>query len=102
MYKDNCRFSLWSPNDNGGFVEDRAFSCFAQAQEGDFTVGKEKLDKVAEIMACSWVYMRIYPDTISARYVCQQQGFNYDNLLDQEVDYLSRKIEEEIDKYAAN
>ena len=41
MCKDNCRFSLWSPNDNGGFVEDRAFSCFAQAQEGDFTVGKE-------------------------------------------------------------
>lgn len=81
--------------------KDRAFSCFAQATEGDFTVGKGKLNKVAEIMAYSWVYMRVYPDTISARYVCRQQGFNYDKLLDQEVDYLSRKIEEEIDKYAA-
>ena len=97
-----CNFSIWSRGKDSSFVEDRAFSCFAQAQEGDFTVGKEKLDKVAEIMAYSWVYMRVHPDTVSARYVCQQQGFNYDNLLDQEVDYLSRKIEEEIDKYAAN
>lgn len=101
MCKDNCGFSLWSPNDSGGFVEDRAFSCFAQAQEGDFTVGKEKLNQVAEIMAYKWVYMRVYPDTIAARYVCQQQGIRYDELLDQEVDYLARKTEEEIGKYVA-
>ena len=94
-----CDFSIWAQGKDSSFVEDRAFSCFAQAQEGDFTVGKEKLDKVAEIMAYSWVYMRVHPDTISARYVCQQQGFKYDNLLDQEVDYLSRQIENEINKY---
>ena len=96
-----CDFSIWAQGKDSSFVEDRAFSCFAQAQEGDFTVGKEKLNKVAEIMAYSWVYMKVYPDTVSARYVCQQQGFNYDNLLDQEVDYLSRQIEEEIGKYVA-
>ena len=94
-----CDFSLWAKGQDSSFIEDRAFSCFAQAQEGDFTVGKEKLDKVAEIMAYSWVYMRVHPDTISARYIWQQQGFNYDNLLDQEVDYLSRQIENEINKY---
>lgn len=82
--------------------EDIAFWCFAQAQEGDFTVGQEKLNKVAEIMAYDWVYMRVHPDTVAARYVCKQQGFNYDNLLDQEVDYLSRKIEEEIKRYATS
>ena len=97
----NCPFSLHAPN-SYGFVEDRAFSCFAQAQEGDFTVGKEKLNKVAEIMAYNWVYLKVYPDTPTIQYVCQRQGFNYDNLLDQEVDYLSRQIEEEINKYAAN
>ena len=97
-----CDFSLWAQSKDSSFVEDRAFSCFAQAQEGDFTVGKEKLNKVAEIMAYNWVYMRVNPDTVSARYVCQQQGFCYDNLLDQEVDYLSRQIEEEVNKYAAN
>ena len=53
-------------------------------------------------MAYRWVYLKVYPDTISAQYVCQQQGFNYDNLLDQEVDYLSRQIEDEINKYLAN
>ena len=97
-----CDFSLWARGQDSSFVEDRAFSCFAQATEGDFTVGKEKLDKVAEIMAYNWVYMRVYPDTTSAQYVCQQQGFNYNNLLDQEVDYLSRQIEDEINKYLAN
>ena len=93
-------FGLNAPG-NGGVVEDIAFSCFAQAQEGDFTVGKENLDKVAEIMAYNWVYLRVYPDTSTAQYVCQQQGIKYSNLLDQEVDYLSRKIEEEINKYVA-
>ena len=82
--------------------EDMAFWCFAQAQEGDFTVGRKKLNKVAEIMAYDWVYMRVYPDTVAARYVCKQQGFSYDNLLDEEVDYLSRKIEEEIKRYATS
>ena len=96
-----CDFSIWAQGKDSSFVEDRAFSCFAQAQEGDFTVGKEKLDKVAEIMAYNWAYMKVHPDTISARYVCQQQGFNYDNLLDQEVDYLSHQIEDEINKYVA-
>lgn len=76
-----------------------AFMCYAQAEEGDFTVGQSKLNKVAEIMAYNWVYTRTYPDTIAAKSVCQQVGFEYDILLDQEVDYLSRKIEEEIDKY---
>lgn len=97
-----CDFSIWSRGKDSSFVEDRAFSCFAQAQEGDFTAGREKLNKVAEIMAYNWVYLKVYPDTISAQCVCQQQGFNYDNLLDQEVDYLSRQIEDEINKYLAN
>ena len=97
-----CNFSIWAQGKDSSFVEDRAFSCYAQAQEGDFTVGKAKLDKVAEIMAYNWVYLKVYPDTISAQYVCQQQGFNYNNLLDQEVDYLSCQIEDEINKYLAN
>ena len=96
-----CDFSIWAQGKDSSFVEDRAFSCYAQAEEGDFTVGKEKLDKVAEIMAYNWIYMKVYPDTVSAQNVCQQQGFNYDNLLDQEVDYLSRQIEDEINKYVA-
>ena len=42
-----CDFSLWARGQDSSFVEDRAFSCFAQATEGDFTVGKEKLNKVS-------------------------------------------------------
>ena len=94
-----CNFSLWSRGKDSPFVEDRAFSCFAQATEGDFTVGKNKLNKVAEILAHNWVYLRVKPDTIAARYTCQQLGFNYDSLLDEEVDYLQLKVEEEIRLY---
>ena len=102
MCKDDCRFSLWSPNDNGGFVEDRAFSCFAQAQEGDFTVGKGKLDQTAEVLAYNWVYLRVNPnDMITVRYTCQKFGLKYDDLFDEEVDYLERKTKEEISKYGA-
>ncbi len=78
---------------------DMGFMCFAQATDGDFTVGQNKLNKVAQIMAYEWVYMRVKPDTISAQQVCRQLGFNYDSLLSEEVDYLKAKIEEEIKLY---
>ena len=96
---DGIKFSLTSPM--GGIIEDRAFSCFAQAQEGDFTIGRRILDEVAEILAYDWVYLRVTPDTIAARYVLRQKGYSYDSLLDQEVDYLAEKVKEEIDKYGA-
>ena len=94
------KFSLTSPR--GGIVEDRAFSCFAQAQEGDFTVGKRVLDEVAETLAYDWVYLRVDPDTIAARYVMRQKGYSYDDLLDQEVDYLAEKVREDIRQYESN
>ena len=78
---------------------DMAFMCFAQATEGDFTVGQDKLNKVAEILAYNWVYLRVTPDTVAARFVCQRVGFNYDDLLDEEVDYLKLRTEDEIRKY---
>lgn len=78
---------------------DPTFMMYAAACEGDFTVGQDKLNKVAEILAYNWVYMRVTPDTIAARYVCQQLGFNYDSLLDEEVDYLKLRVEEEIRLY---
>ena len=93
------KFSLTSPM--GGIIEDTAFSCFAQAQEGDFTIDKRILDEVANTLAYDWVYLRVTPDSIAARYVMRQMGFSYDSLLDQEVDYLAEKIKEEIDKYGA-
>ena len=77
-----------------------AFMCYAQTKEGDFTVGKEKLNQAAEVLAYNWVYLRINPnDMVTARYTCQRLGFKYDNLLDEEVDYLERKIEEAIRSY---
>ena len=78
---------------------DMAFMCFAQATEGDFTVGQNKLNKVAQMMAFEWVYMRVKPDTAAAQRMCLQFGFNYDSLLSEEVDYLKTKIEEEIMLY---
>ena len=95
-----CDFSMWSRGTDSSFVEDRAFSCYAQACEGDFTIGKAKLDQTAEVLAYNWVYLRVNPnDMTTVRYTCQKLGFKYDDLLDEEVDYLERKVEETIRKY---
>jgi hypothetical protein len=93
-------FSLISPA-GGGDIENMAFSCYAQACEGDFTAGRAKLNSVAEILAYDWVYMKVQPDAIAARYICHRMGVNYDSLLSEEIDYLVAKTEEEIMKYAA-
>ena len=82
-------------------TNDMAFMCFAQATEGDFTVGQNKLNQVAEIMAYRWVYMKVKPDTFAAQQVCHLFGFSYDSLLSEEVDYLKSKIEEEIMRYGS-
>lgn len=80
--------------------KDRAFSCFTQATEGDFTVGKAKLDQTAESLAFNWVYMRINPnDDTVVRCTCRRLGFDYDSLLNEEVDYLARKTKEAIRNY---
>ena len=77
-----------------------AFMCFAQATEGDFTVGQNKLNKVAEILAHNWVTAKIDPNNpFVYRQICNLNGFNYDSLLDEEVDYLQHKVEEEIRQY---
>ena len=79
---------------------DMAFMCYAQAKEGDFTVGKAKLDQTAEVLAYNWVYLRVNPnDMVTVRYTCQNLGFRYDDLLAEEVDYLERKTEEAIRNY---
>ena len=79
---------------------DMAFACYAQASEGDFTVGKAKLDQTAEALAFNWVYMRLSPnDNTVVRNTCHRLGFDYDSLLNEEIDYLERKTEEAIRNY---
>ena len=78
---------------------DMAFMCYAQACEGDFTVGQAKLNQIAEIVAYNWVYLRVSPDETAISYTCQKQGVNFYKLLFEEVDYLNRKVKEEIKRY---
>lgn len=95
-----CDFSIWSQGKDSSFVKDRAFSCYSQAKEGDFIIGKERLKQTAEVLAYNWVYLRVNPnDMVNVKYTCQKLGFNYNNLLDEEVDYLAAKTEEAISRY---
>ena len=83
--------------------EDMAVWCFAQASEGDFTVGKEKVDRVASNLAYNWVHSGINPNnTDVCREECWHQGFDFNILTYEEVEYLCRKIEEEIKRYATS
>ena len=98
--KHDCAFTLSSP---GGLCDDAAFTCFAQATEGDFTYGRKKLNQIAEVLAYNWVFMRINPnDPVVYRSVCNQFGVQYDNLLNEEVDYLVARVEDEIKRYGAS
>lgn len=90
-------FGLWSYNKNN--FSDMAFSCFAQATEGDFTIGKENLDIIAEALAYNWIHLQIIPNTEAAKNACKELGFDYNDLLDEEIDYLKEKIEKELNKH---
>ena len=70
------------------------FMMYAQACEGDFTVGKNALDYAARLLADGWIQRRENPNIPSNYYAaCNKAGFNYDNLLSEEIDYLSRTVE---------
>ena len=85
------------------FFSNEALMMFAQATEVDFTVGKEKLDKVAHELAMGWIHEGKNPNnTYIAKEACEKFGFDFNILLCEEVDYLTEKIEKELDKYAQN
>ena len=70
------------------------FMMYAQACEGDFTVGKRALDYAARLLADGWIQRGENPNVPSNYYAaCNKAGFNYDILLSEEVDYLSRTVE---------
>ena len=76
-----------------------AFMCYAQACEGDFTVGQDKLDRVADTVAFNWIHRGLPPSDLEIMATCQNFGFNYSSLLDEEIDYLQAKVEEMIKYY---
>lgn len=70
------------------------FMMYAQACEGDFTVGTKALDYAAKLLADGWLQRNEDPNKPANYYAaCRQAGFNYDKLLSEEVDYLAREIE---------
>lgn len=85
------------------FFDNEALMMFAQATEGDFTVGKEKLDAVAHELAMGWLHEGKDPNnTYITKEACNKFGFDFNILLCEEVDYLADKIEKELDKHANN
>ena len=92
---------MHAPNDYG-MIENMAFSCFAQATEGDLTVGQQTLNKAASTLAYNWVYNGKNPNNIDVcKSVCNQIGFDFDSLTNEEVDYLAKQTERKIGEYYA-
>lgn len=63
------------------------------ATEGDLTVGRRKLDAVANQIANNYLQFNISPCYTEVVKYCVFYGFNYDSLLEEEKDYLDRKVE---------
>lgn len=81
---------------------DPTFMMYAAACEGDFTVGKSTLDAIAEVLAYNWVTLDSNPNNPNVcRAACNIFNVNFDSLLNEEIDYLSRKIEEEAKYYGS-
>ena len=70
------------------------FMMYAQACEGDFTAGRSALDYAARLLADGWMKRGEDPNSPKNYYAaCSKAGFEYDNLLSEEVDYLGKVIE---------
>lgn len=75
-----------------------AFDMYKQAMEGDFTAGRSALDYAAQLLAQGWLEWKENPNNPTNYYAaCNEAGFEFDNLLPEEVDYLSRRTQNLID-----
>lgn len=66
----------------------------AMATEGDLSVGQNKLNDVASLITNNYLQLGIPPSYAAAVECCMSYGFNYDTLLEEEKDYLDKKVEE--------
>lgn len=67
------------------------------ATEGNLTVGQSILNAIAENIARDYCGGGIALNYSTASYYCNKSGINYDNLLEEEKDYLDRAVEKLID-----
>lgn len=73
------------------------FLMYAAANEGDLTVGRSKINKAAEILARRWNLRGESPNDPENYYAaCDEAGFDFDDLLYEEVRYFERAIQERI------
>lgn len=72
---------------------DEVFMMYAEAASGDFTAGQRNLKRAAAIIANNYHQYGLNPnDPNHYKSVCSSVGFNYDSLLNEEVDYLANEI----------
>lgn len=81
--EDHCRFALWSPCERE-FVENRAFSCFA--------IHTQVLDDIANEMVRQARNGINVNDVDIQRKISYNCGMEYDDLTDEEIEYLETKI----------
>lgn len=70
------------------------FMMYVQASEGDFTAGRSALNYAARLLADGWTKRGENPNSPSNYYAaCSKAGFEFDNLLSEEVEYLTKAVE---------
>jgi hypothetical protein len=84
-----CGATIWTPNLNPNFVEDRAFSLYAMECEGDLPTRRGKINQVIKMMAAAGPMCNDF-ETQCAIY--DEVGIDSDTFTEEEVSYIEREV----------
>lgn len=84
-----CGATIWTPNLNPNFVEDRAFSLYAMECEGDLPTRKGKINQVIKMMVAAGSMCNDF-ETQCAIY--DEVGIDSDTFTEEEVSYIEREV----------
>lgn len=85
-----CGATIWTPNLNPNFVEDRAFSLYAMECEGELPTRRGKLNQVVKMLIAAG------PEANDFAKQCEiydAVGIDSDTFTDDEIIYITREVE---------
>ena len=88
--EDRCGATIWAPNLESHFVEDRAFSLYAMECEGDIPTRQGQLNQIIKLMVAAGPIM--CNDFATQCRIYDEVGIDSDTLSDAECDYIVREV----------
>lgn len=84
-----CGATLWTPNLNPNFTEDRAFSLYAMECEGNIPTRRGKINNIINLMVAAGPACNNFEVQCA---IYDAVGFDSDTLTNQEVKYIEEEV----------